>query len=134
MACKFGHVYIDCGVKGAGTCVEIGNRPADGFEAKPKHQRGADQASPGVRGTTQHLLADKFKALQGKPRVRMVPGNDSDLRGDKKEVDVRNVVGNVVLKAKSELDAECETAVLRPEWFLRGLRRLFDGRRRCVSG
>ena len=79
-----------------------------------------------MRGAAQHLLADQLEAFQWKTGMGRVPGNEADLWRHKDEVDVRDVVWDVVFKAKSELITEGEPAMLRPERVRRAVRSLLD--------
>ena len=67
VACNFRRVHVDSGVNRAGPCVEVGNNLTKWFESKAHHQGGADEAPAGMRGPTQHLLADQLETFQGKP-------------------------------------------------------------------
>ena len=130
VACDFRRILVYGGVNRPGARIEIGHEPAHWFESETHHQGRPDQASARMRRTAQHLLADQLKALQRKPRVWRIPGNDSNLWRGKNKIDVRNIVGDVILEANPELNAKCEPPMAGPVWFGCALGELL-GRRWC---
>ena len=84
----FRRILVDRCVNRTRAGIEKRNYTADRREPETQHQGCSKQTSARMSGTAQHLLADQFKALQRKPRMWRVPGDDSHLGCGKKKVDV----------------------------------------------
>src|ERR1019366_7647449 len=108
----------------AGARIEEGHPAAVAFAFQAKHQRIAGQPPAGVDGIAEDALAYYFKSPHRRaPRLEILY-DESKLRLDDEQLDVRKVPRNGVLGRIAHLRAENPAPAIRPNGGRRRVREL----------